>query len=193
VYDKLLLLRTHGITRNTNNFVGYPSDSHAVDHEMMGGWYMEMQTLGYNYRIPDILTALGISQLSRADEGVRRRRQIADRYDEAFARNPNIRVLNPSTNQEQLSNGNAHAYHLYVIQVPQRRALYDHLRENNIFSQVHYIPVHMMPDYRNLGWKKGDFPLAEAYYERCLSLPMFPTLSAEEQEFVIEKVLAFFR
>lgn len=192
VYEKLLLLRTHGITRNADNFVGYPSNNHSIDYEMMGGWYMEMQTLGYNYRIPDILTALGISQLSRADEGVQRRREIANIYDKAFAGNTNIKVLNPAANTQQLTNGVGHAYHLYIIKVLHRKGLYDYLREHKIFAQVHYIPVHMMPYYRNLGWKKGDFPLAEAYYEQCLSLPMFPTLTNEEQAFVIEKVLAFF-
>lgn len=191
LYEKLLVLRTHGITRDSSKFVGYPavSGNGDIDTEMMGGWYMEMQTLGYNYRIPDMLTALGISQLSRADEGIKLRRQIADRYDKAFAEHNAIEVLNPTTNNKQISNGIGHAYHLYIIKVQNRKGLYDYLREHKIFAQVHYIPVHMMPDYRNLGWKKSDFPLAEKYYEQCLSLPMYPTLSEEEQAFVIEKVL----
>ncbi len=193
VYEKLLLLRTHGITRNASSFIGYPDGNHSVDEDMMGGWYMEMQTLGYNYRIPDILTALGISQLLRANEGIQRRREIANKYDEAFAGNTHIHILNPATNKEQLTRGNGHAYHLYVIKVRERKALYDYLREQKVFAQVHYIPVHMMPDYRSLGWKKGDFPLAEAYYEQCISLPMFPSLTKEEHEYVIEKVLTFFK
>jgi UDP-4-amino-4,6-dideoxy-N-acetyl-beta-L-altrosamine transaminase len=193
LYEKLLMLRTHGITRDASKFVGYPSatDPNSIDLEMMGGWYMEMQTLGFNYRIPDILTALGISQLQRADEGIQRRRQIADRYDAAFANNPDISILNPATNTEQLQMGVGHAYHLYVIKVKSRKGLYDYLREHKIYAQVHYIPVHLMPDYRNLGWQKNSFPLAEAYYEQCLSLPMFPTLTEAEQVFVIEKILAF--
>lgn len=191
IYEQLLLLRTHGITRNRERFVGYPNSDGSINEEMMGDWYMEMQTLGYNYRIPDILTALGITQLSRADEGINRRQQIADQYDEAFAGNAEIRILNPSTNKEQIVHGLGHAYHLYVIQVQNRKGLYDYLRENNIFAQVHYIPVHLMPAYQDIGWKKGDFPLAEAYYENCLSLPMYPTLRREEQDFVIEKVLSF--
>lgn len=191
VFKKLQLLRTHGITRNAADFAGYPSGNGGTDPEMMGGWYMEMQTLGYNYRIPDVLTALGLSQLSRADEGIARRRQIADTYDKAFAPNKKIQVLNSGTNKEQLARGTGHAYHLYVIKTANRKGLYDYLRVHNIFAQVHYIPVHLMPDYRNLGWKRGDFPLAEAYYEQCLSLPVFPTLTGEEQAWVIEKVLEF--
>ncbi len=191
IYEKLLLLRTHGITRNKDHFVGYPSADGSIQTEMMGGWYMEMQMLGYNYRIPDVLTALGISQLSRANEGIIKRRQVADRYDKAFAGKSAIQVLNPSSNQRQLANGTAHAYHLYIIKVKNRKGLYEYLREHQIFAQVHYIPLHLMPAYRELGWKKGDFPMAERYYEQCLSLPMFPTLTIEEQEFVIEKVISF--
>ena len=193
VFKKLQLLRTHGITREAADFAGYPGSDGKIDKEMMGGWYMEMQTLGYNYRVPDILTALGLSQLSRAEAGLRRRRQLADTYDTAFASNPNIQVLNPLPNKEQLAAGIGHAYHLYIIKEQQRKALYDYLRSDNIFAQVHYIPVHLMPDYRNLGWKKGDFPQAEHYYEQCLSLPMFPSLTDEEQAWVIEKVCSFFQ
>jgi UDP-4-amino-4,6-dideoxy-N-acetyl-beta-L-altrosamine transaminase len=195
LYEKLLMLRTHGITKDSNRFIGYPAgaDMKDIDYEMMGGWYMEMQTLGYNYRIPDMLTALGISQLSRADEGLRRRRRLADRYDEAFAGNAQIQILNAATNKEQLADGTGHAYHLYVVKVPNRKVLYDYLRSHNIFAQVHYIPVHTMPDYRSIGWKKGDFPLAESYYEQCLSLPMYPTLTDEEQTWVIEKVCSFYQ
>jgi UDP-4-amino-4,6-dideoxy-N-acetyl-beta-L-altrosamine transaminase len=191
IYEQLRTLRTHGITRKREDFVGYPSLEDAIDNDMMGGWYMEMQTLGYNYRIPDILTALGISQLSRAKAGLKRRRQIADRYDSAFSSRDTIKILNPFTNKDQIERGIGHAYHLYIIQIPNRIGLYDFLREHQIFAQVHYIPVHLMPFYRKLGWKKGDFPLAEGYYEHCLSLPMFPTLTDEEQDFVIEKVISF--
>lgn len=180
LYKKLLLYRTHGITRDP-----------AFMEENHGGWYMEMQALGYNYRIPDMLCALGITQLARADEGMARRREIAKVYDEAFAGASGIEVLgtNPSAITESGETG--HAYHLYVIQVADRKGLYDFLREHNIFAQVHYIPAHTMPYYRSLGYKKGDFPKAERYYEACLSLPMYPTLTAQEQQYVIEKVKGF--
>ena len=152
---------------------------------------MEMQELGYNYRIPDMLCALGVSQLQRADAGLARRKGIAKVYDEAFGNVTGIEVL--GTSEEALSdNGSTgHAYHLYVIKVADRKGLYDFLREHNIFAQVHYIPAHTMPYYRNQGYKKGDFPEAEAYYSECLSLPMYPSLTAEEQEFVIGKVKEF--
>lgn len=175
LYGKLLLYRTHGITKQPD-----------LLKENHGGWYYEMQALGYNYRIPDMLCALGISQLKRADEGLKRRREIAVRYNEAFKNNANV-VIQSATVQ------NGHAFHLYIIQVQKRKELYDHLKQKGIFAQVHYIPVHTMPYYQSLGYKKGDFPVAEAYYERCLSLPMYPGLTDEEQDYVISSVLEFCR
>ncbi len=177
LYQKLLLLRSHGITKEPEKFV---NDAALIEQ---GGWYMEMQTLGYNYRLSDLQAALGISQLARAKENLKKRKQIAAVYDKAFE-GTNIKIL--KNNQKS-----SHAYHLYVILVENRKALYNYLRENNIFSQVHYIPVHLMPYYQELGWKKGDLPLAEKYYELCLSIPMYPSLSMEEQGFVIEKILNF--
>ncbi|MBD1397639.1 UDP-4-amino-4,6-dideoxy-N-acetyl-beta-L-altrosamine transaminase [Pontibacter sp. JH31] len=180
LYKKLLLYRTHGITRDP-----------ALLEENHGGWYMEMQALGYNYRMPDMLCALGISQLSRADEGLARRKEIAQVYDAAFEGFASIAVLGTSPGALDEKGGTGHAYHLYVIQVQDRKGLYDFLREHNIFAQVHYIPAHTMPYYRSLGYRKGDFPEAEHYYSQCLSLPMYPTLTADEQRFVIEKVKEF--
>jgi UDP-4-amino-4,6-dideoxy-N-acetyl-beta-L-altrosamine transaminase len=171
LYDKLLLLRTHGITKDP-----------TLLQQNDGGWYYEMQTLGYNYRMPDMLTALGISQLQRANGGLARRRQIAARYDEAFAALPAMQPLGTAP---------GHAYHLYVIQVADRKGLYDFLRSKQIFAQVHYIPVHTMPYYQQLGWKKGDFPNAEAYYDRCLSIPMFPSLTDEQQGYIISCIQEF--
>ena len=181
LYEKLLLLRTHGITKNPE-----------LLQENHGGWYYEMQTLGYNYRMPDMLCALGISQLDRADAGLQVRQRIAQKYDAAFAPEKNIKILNPLA----YASGKApahifHAYHLYIILVNDRKGLYDYLREHQILTQVHYIPVPTMPYYQNLGWQKGDFPLAENYYWQCLSLPMFPSLSKEDQQYVIDKILAW--
>jgi len=170
LYKKLLLLRTHGITRDQE-----------LLHENHGGWYYEMQALGYNYRISDIQAALGISQLKRADTGILRRRTIAKKYDLAFA----------NTSIKPLASHSGHAYHLYVIQTEARLDLYNYLRSHNIFSQVHYIPVHLQPYYKAFGFKKGDFPISERYYDNCLSLPMYPSLSEDEQQFVIDSVLAW--
>ncbi|GGG25318.1 UDP-4-amino-4,6-dideoxy-N-acetyl-beta-L-altrosamine transaminase [Pontibacter amylolyticus] len=179
LYQKLLLYRTHGITR----------DAELLE-EHHGGWYMEMQELGYNYRIPDMLSALGLSQLQRADAGLARRRGIAKVYYHAFAGVAGIEAL--STNPAALhGEETGHAYHLYVIRVADRKGLYDFLRKHNIFAQVHYIPAHTMPYYRGLGYSEGDFPAAEHYYSECLSLPMYSSLSQQEQEFVIERVKEF--
>ncbi|MVN75386.1 UDP-4-amino-4,6-dideoxy-N-acetyl-beta-L-altrosamine transaminase [Hymenobacter sp. HMF4947] len=166
-------LRTHGIER----------DATGLLRQDEGGWYMEMQELGYNYRISDILCALGSSQLARADEGLARRRALAAAYDAAFASLPGVGILAPGQP--------GHAYHLYVVLVENRRELYEFLRTKNILAQVHYVPVHRMPYYEKLGWRAGDFPHAEAYYARCLSLPLYPTLTDEEQAYVIDCVREF--
>jgi len=172
LYDKLCLLRTHGITKDPDKL----SENH-------GGWYYEMQELGYNYRLCDIQASLGVSQLKRAEEGVLKRNSIAEKYNTAFT---DLDIQTPF-----VADDSYHAYHLYIIQVEDRKGLYEHLRSNNIFAQVLYSPVHLQPYYKQFGWKKGDFPVVENYYERCLALPMFPTLSNEEQDYVIEKVKEF--
>ncbi len=169
-YKRLLKLRTHGLTKDPGEMI-----------ENHGGWYMELQELGYNYRLPDILASLGISQIKKANKGLQRRKEIAAKYDEAFKKT-SIKI--PDYNE-------GHAFHLYIIQVNNRKELYDYLRTQNIFTQVHYVPVHLMPYYKQFGFKKGDFPIAEAYYESCLSLPMYATLTEEEQNYVIDNVLNF--
>jgi UDP-4-amino-4,6-dideoxy-N-acetyl-beta-L-altrosamine transaminase len=183
LYDALLMLRTHGITRD-------PARLHHPDE---GGWYMEMQTLGYNYRLPDLNCALGLSQLQRADEGLRRRRELAARYDIAFAdlAPDHAAAVTPPGALVTLLPDAGHAYHLYIVRVHDRRGLYDFLRTRQIFAQVHYIPVHRMPYYEALGHRAGDFPLAETYYAECLSLPLFPTLTDDEQDYVVACVREF--
>lgn len=173
LYEKLCLLRTHGITRNPE-----------IMTENHGGWYYQMQELGYNYRITDFQCALGLSQLQRADAGLQKRNEIAQKYNKAFE---NSIVQTPYVSQSVF-----HAYHLYIIQVPKRLELYNYLRSKDIFAQVHYIPVHTMPYYQKLGHTKGECPIAEAYYETCLSLPMYPTLTEHEQDFVISTILDFY-
>jgi UDP-4-amino-4,6-dideoxy-N-acetyl-beta-L-altrosamine transaminase len=190
LYRRLLTLRTHGIVRDSGQFQNHPSfASGTEDANSYQGWYMEMQELGFNYRLTDFQAALGLSQLRRADEGLKRRREIARKYDEAFAGHPTIKSQLNELKQGQ----SGHAYHLYVIRTPDRLSLYNYLREHKIFAQVHYIPAHLMPYYKQLGWKEGDMPAAEAYYKECLSLPMFPTLTDEEQGYVIDKVKSFFK
>ena len=175
LYEKLLLLRTHGITKDSAQFKNLPAEV------VQGGWYYEMQELGYNYRLTDLQAALGVSQLNRADENLDRRRGIAKKYDQALE---HTKVITPLSIE-----GNA--YHLYVIQYTDRTGLYEHLKNNNIFAQVHYVPVHLMPYYKQFGYKKGNFPAAESYYEQCLSIPMYHSLTEEDQEFVIDKICNF--
>lgn len=172
LYNKLIKLRTHGIIKDP-----------ALMHKNDGGWYYEMQDLGYNYRITDFQAALGTSQLKRADNGLKRRREIAKIYFDAFKNNKNIK------GQSGVVNG--HAYHLYIIEVDKRKELYDYLRSKDIFCQVHYIPVHTLPYYQDLGWKQGDFEYAVNYYKGCLSLPIYPTLSYDEQTYVIQQISSF--
>lgn len=174
LYRRLLTLRSHGITKNESDLL-----------ENHGGWYYEMQELGYNYRITDIQAALGNSQLKRLKNNLLLRTQIADKYRDAFNNHPAI-------NLQEVSENALHAYHLFIIEVENRKELYNHLRSKNIFPQIHYVPVHLHPYYKDFGWKKGDFPHAEDYYSHCLSLPMYPTLSKQEQDFVIQTILEFF-
>ena len=174
LYKKLLLLRTHGITRDVE-----------LMEENHGMWYYEMQELGFNYRLTDFQAALGISQLGRAEEGLKRRREIASNYFEALKNNTHIK------GQSGVVEG--HAYHLYIIRTEKRKELYDFLRTKLIYCQIHYIPVHTFPYYKSLGYEKGDFPIAENYYEECLSLPMYPTLTEEEQQYVIKSIEDFFQ
>jgi UDP-4-amino-4,6-dideoxy-N-acetyl-beta-L-altrosamine transaminase len=191
LYKKLLILRTHGITRDETLFQnslefanGTAHSSFQIPNSSFPSWYMEMQELGYNYRLTDFQAALGLSQLNRADAGLSRRREIAKRYSKAFQGLPFIK------GQSGLIEG--HAYHLYVMEVDKRLDLYNYLRTHNVFAQIHYIPTHLMPYYRQFGWKEGDLLNAESYYKSCISLPMYPTLQMEEQNHVIDLIINFF-
>ena len=175
LYEKVALYRTHGITKDPERLTRND-----------GGWYYEMQELGYNYRITEFQAALASSQLKRLDWSIERRNEIAKKYDEALDKLP---ILIPYRQE-----GITHAFHLYVIEVhPMRRkALYDYLREHQIYSQVLYIPAHAMPYYKSLGHKEGECPVAEDYYKRCLALPMYPSLTDEEQQYVIDTIWDFY-
>jgi UDP-4-amino-4,6-dideoxy-N-acetyl-beta-L-altrosamine transaminase len=180
--DKLHLLRTHGITKDQNLFIN--SSGILEKENSIPPWYYEMQELGYNYRLTDFQAALGISQLNKADIGLQKRRDIAKKYNEAFHKKPFV------LGHSQFIEG--HAYHLYVLEVENRLGLYNYLRIHQIFAQIHYIPIHLMPYYGQFGWKHGDLPNAENYYKKCISLPMYPTLSSSEQAFIIEKIQEFY-
>lgn len=180
LYDKLIKLRTHGITKDP-----------TLLKENDGGWYYEMQDLGYNYRMPDLLCALGVSQLKKADKGLALRREIANRYDQAFKDCELIKTF-PSC-QHLNAAGIGHAYHLYIIKIKNRLGLYNYLRSKNIFAQVHYIPVYWMPYYQENGYDKIKCACAEEYYSECLSIPIYPTLSEVEQNQVIETIKEFLK
>ena len=169
LYEKLILLRTHGITKETM----------AENH---GGWYYEMIELGFNYRLTDFQSALGITQLAKNKKGVERRNEISSAYKKAFEGEIKF---------QSLPKNSYNAHHLFIIEVENRKELYDYLKLNNIFSQIHYIPVHLLPYYKNIGYDGSDLINAENYYANCISLPMFPTLTSEEQKFVIEQVNNF--
>lgn len=184
LYKKLLLLRTHGIIKDSDSYKNTTEFANGTQADSYPGWYMEMQTLGYNYRLTDFQSALGISQLNRAEEGLKRRKEIAKKYNEAFSNKHYIK------GQSGVIEG--HAYHLYIIEAEDRLGLYNYLRTNNIFAQIHYIPCHLMPYYRDLGWTEGDMPNSEKYYKHCISLPMYPTLTDDEQDYVIDKIKSYY-
>lgn len=169
LYDKLQRLKTHGITKHNM------SENH-------GGWFYEMQELGYNYRLTDIQCALGITQLAKNEKGVEKRNEIADKYKEAFK---------GKIKYQSLAEGTRNAHHLFVIEVDDRKGLYDELCKHQIYAQIHYIPMHTLPYYKEIGYENANLTNAENYYSRCISLPMYPTLTSKEQDFVIEKVLNF--
>ena len=185
LYNRLLALRTHGIVKNDNLYTNSADFASGVENvESYPLWYMEMQELGYNYRLTDFQAALGLSQLQRAEEGINRRREIASTYEKAFKNKNFIK------GQSGVVVG--HAYHLYVIEVDDRLSLYNFLRENHVYAQIHYIPCHLMPYYRDQGWNEGDRLNAENYYRHCISLPMYPTLSDVEQVHVINLIDSYY-
>jgi len=170
--DRMSRLRSHGITRDPAHM------KNASD----GPWYYEQVELGFNYRLTDLQAALGLSQLSSIGEWIARRHVIADRYDTGLAGLP---LKLPHRLADRHS-----ALHLYVIQLVEnapldRAALYARMREAGIAPNVHYIPVHLQPDYAQFGFKRGDFPHSEAYYDSALTLPMYPLLSDAQQDTVI--------
>lgn len=175
LYQRLKLFCTHGITRD---------DKLMTKND--GPWYYEQVELGFNYRITDIQCALGISQMDKLPEFLNKRKNIAARYNEAFAGNDNIQIP-----YQELGCDNA--WHLYVIRIKngKRKEVFEKLRKAGIGVNVHYIPVYQHPYYRNNGYKDTICPNAEKYYKECISLPLYPELKAEEQEYVIKKVLEY--
>lgn len=166
-------LRSHGITR----------DEKLMEGQSDGPWYYQQLELGLNYRITDIQAALGLSQLTRLDAFVARRREIADVYDTAFQ---NLAVDLPGRLPEAES-----SWHLYVIRLQdhsRHRQVFEGLRASGIGVNLHYIPVHLQPYYRQFGFGPGDFPASENYYSRAISIPIYPDLTAEKQAAVVSAI-----
>ena len=161
------LHRSHGVTRNPD-----------LMERQEGGWYYEQVALGYNYRMTELQAALGASQMTKLSAFVNARHRIRARYDALLADLPLVR---PHQDPDGRS-----ALHLYPIQVEDRARVFAHLRENGIGVNVHYIPVHLQPYYAAKGFKRGDFPVAEGYYDRAISLPLHPGLTEADQDRVVE-------
>ncbi len=173
---KMRLLRSHGIT----------SSQSEMDQTSHGPWYYQQIMLGYNYRMTDLQAALGLSQFHRLPEFVKQRNILAQNYDKAF-KNSTLTCLKPKQ-------GTYSAYHLYIVLLPtinkkEHKQVIEKLRERKICAHVHYIPIHLQPYYQHLGFNKGDFPIAEEYYSRAISLPLFPKLSENEQTYIIDTLL----
>lgn len=172
LYGRLKLFRSHGITRE-------PARMQRND----GPWYYEQHALGYNYRITDFQTALGISQLDRLSDFLVRRRRVAGRYDQAFSLDARVRpLLAPDWSES--------AYHLYIIRVPaeKRLQIFEALRSAGIGVNLHYIPVYQQPYYREHGFAGYALPNAERYYSEAITLPMYPGLTDKELDFVVAEV-----
>lgn len=198
LYRRLVLYRSHGITRDKDMMQQYEEQLHQSSDPALqeaadmlrgdvidpGGWYYQQLELGYNYRITDISCALGASQMDKLDRFLERRRQIAKKYDEAFADIPQIKT---PWQQEGCQSG----WHLYMIQTMERsrREVFDGLRQAGIGVNVHYIPVYRHPYYQRNGYAGVHCLNAEAFYERAISLPIFPGLTGQQQDYVIEHVI----
>lgn len=168
-YDKLIMFRTHGITRDPDKLINKGN----------GKWFYEMQFLGFNYRITDIQCALGLSQMDKLDDFVKRRREIAQFYKDEFSEIKKVSCLEERTYAKS-------SWHIFPIRVTKdRRKIFDDLKRNNISVNVHYIPVYLHPYYKRLGYKKGLCPEAERYYANAITLPLYPGMRDVELKKII--------
>jgi UDP-4-amino-4,6-dideoxy-N-acetyl-beta-L-altrosamine transaminase len=182
--QEIVLFAKHGITREQGLF-----DAETTKISLAGDWYYQQLTLGYNYRLSDMQAALGISQLKKLDDFIVARQQKANFYLQALAHLP---LILP----QQTSIDNQSAWHIFVVELKTqggdangaqtRKAVYQQLVEKGIGVNVHYIPIHLHPFYQQLGFKYGDFPCAERYYERAITLPLYPSLTEQQQQAVVD-------
>ena len=170
LHEKLKLFAKHGVTKDPEQYQG---ESH-------GPWYYQQLELGYNYRLSDMQAALGLSQLKKLDSFMQKRAEIAKVYDEALV---NLPLKLPVVESQSQS-----AWHLYMVELTlhDRQDIYQQLHAKGVGVNVHYIPIHLQPYYQQLGFKQGDFPVSEHFYQHALTLPLFPSLTDEEQTKVID-------
>ncbi len=175
--ERMQLFRSHGVTRNPK----------LMSKLSEGGWYYQQVDLGFNYRMTELQAALGVSQMQRLDEFVTQRHTLQERYDSLLSDLP---IIKPHQNQDSYS-----ALHLYPIQIDldsvdkDREKIFDELRQNGIGVNVHYIPIHTQPYYLQFGFKVGDFPNSESYYNRAISIPLFHTMTVEQQDEVLNVLM----
>lgn len=181
IYDRLKKYSSHGINKKMINMEFAPK----------GDWYYEQQLLGFNYRLSDLHAALGISQLSKLNKFVLQRNKIAKRYDKDL----NKRFITiPHINGNNLS-----SFHLYVVRIDRgkfpnmHKKVFDTLRRKKIMVNLHYLPIHLHPYYRKLGFKVGDYPIAERFSSEAISIPIFPKLLSKEQDYIIDVIHSCFK
>jgi perosamine synthetase len=181
-FEKLILFRSHGITKNSSKF----------RHKSPGAWYHEMQILGQNYRLTDIQAALGISQLKKLSKFSKKRNQIVERYNKLLKNIPGL--ILPEIPKSSFKKS---SWHLYPVRIStgninkiNRQEVFKKLQEAGIGVQVHYIPVYFHPYYEDLGYKKGLCPCAEEFYQTEISLPVFPTLSLKDQKYIVNTLIS---
>jgi UDP-4-amino-4,6-dideoxy-N-acetyl-beta-L-altrosamine transaminase len=180
LHERMILLRSHGITREAKKMTHVPD----------GPWYYQQIDLGYNYRMTDIQAALGSQQIKRLDKYVSKRNLIAKRYDKAFEGLPLYKPWKSPNTHSSL--------HLYVITLHQKYkkkhlTIFKQMRKKGIGVNLHYIPIHLQPYYVKMGFKKRDFPVSEDYYNRAMSLPIYPSLLKKQQNFIIKSLKTFLK
>ncbi len=177
LYSKMYRLRSHGITR----------DFSEMTHSPDGPWYYQQLELGYNYRMTDIQAGLGVSQMSRLDEFIRKRHTIAEKYNALLSDKP---VVTPWQNPESYS-----GFHLYIIRLKLKefnlshKQVFEQFRSAGILVNLHYIPVYRQPYYEKMGYNRSDFPESEQYYSEAISIPMYPSLTEEQQQEVVHRLI----